>query len=110
MGGSTSSTYYLSHSTVSTTTDCFNQAHQPDNLNFLLALALKIDNARKFGDDFVEILDKEIDLGSCVKVFAAKSNLHSLLGPIMTPSANDTGDGQVKSMTQPSKAAIGLAR
>ena len=62
----------------------FLQAHQPDNLNFLLELALKVDNARKFGDNFVELLDKEIDLGSCVKVFVAKSNLHSLLCPIMT--------------------------
>ena len=64
--------------------NCIFQAHQPDNLNFLLELAMKVDNARKFGDNFVELLDKEIDLGSCVKVFVAKSNLHSLLCPIMT--------------------------
>ena len=60
----------------------FLQLQMANNLNFLMTLALKIDNARKFKENFVEVLGKEIDLGSSVNIFLSRSNLYSLLCPL----------------------------
>ena len=66
------------------------QLHMPHNLNFLVELTLKIDHARKFGDTFVELLDKEVDFGSSVNIFISKSNLHILLCPFLIPLELDS--------------------
>ena len=74
------------------------QVHMPHNLNFLAELTLKIDHARKFGDNFVEVLGKEIEFGSRgVNIFISKSNLHTLLcDRLKTGSESSNGLGRYR--------------
>ena len=67
------------------------QLQMLSNLNFLMTMALKIDNARKFKENFIEVLGKEIDLGSSVNIFLARSNLYSLLCPESEKGMINTG-------------------
>ena len=69
----------------------FLQLQMAKNLNFLMSLALKIGNARKFNENFVEVLGKEIDLGSSVNIFLSRSNLYSLLCPLSEQGMVQTG-------------------
>ena len=91
----------------------FLQAKTQNNFNFLMELTLKMENARKFGDNFVEILNKEIDLGSSVNIFISKSNLHSLLCPMATQQTIGMERYRQVSLTRPAtthRVRLGLLR
>ena len=92
----------------------FLQLHMKNNLNFLMEMALKIDNARKFKESFVEVLGKEIDLGSSVRIFLSRSNLYSLLCALperetVSPSAGLDRYRQISLSRPPMSTRVKLA-